>query len=246
MKDVPNLKEALKRSIRPWIPSWWYGYVHLFRILREGWWCDRQELMDNAHTIKEWDFDNSVDRKRYDRVLDLASQLNSAYKAVHALEIGCSEGVFTRRLAARCATVTAYDISPVACARAAKRCRDLANVTICRRDLQVESIKGRYDWVVAMDVLEYFYGRHRLGRAVDKLAGALKQDGLLIVSICRLPEKIRGSWWLHWLPHCGDAVIEFMKGRSGLHLLHQEFFPDNERLITGYPQHIIALFRIAA
>jgi 2-polyprenyl-3-methyl-5-hydroxy-6-metoxy-1,4-benzoquinol methylase len=243
---VPNITEALKRSFRPWCPPWVYGHVHLFRVLRERWWYDRQEFMDTAHTTKEWDFELSVEQERYDRVLDLASQLYPADEAVHALEIGCSEGVFTRRLAAHCATVTACDISPIARARATERCGNLPNVTIRPFDLQKDSIEGRYDWVIAMDILEYIHGRDRLGRAVDKLARALKQDGLLIVSDCRLPERIRGGWWTRLFPEGADAIIEFINGRSGLSLVHQEHHPNDGIPVAGYFDHIIALFRYVA
>ncbi len=236
---------ALKRWMRSWCPSWVYGHVHLFRVLRQRWWYDRQILMDTAHTDKEWDFEWSVEQDRHERVLSAVSKAHPAGRAAGVLEVGCSEGVFTRKLAASCASVTAYDISPVACARAAQRCAGLTNVSIRQVDLQRDAIEGMYDWVFAMDILEYIHGRDRLASVVDKLVGALKAGGLLIVSDCRLPDQLRRRWWQYFLPEGADALIRFITNRSGLCLVHQECHPDDGTQIRGYFQHIIAVYRKA-
>lgn len=241
---------TFKSFLKKYLPHWFLVQVHrsrhLSRILCEGWWWDRQKMLDDAHVVKEWDFESSVEQERYHRVLRAIADLCPEKKDIHALEVGCSEGAFTEKLASRCVSVTACDMSPRARAEAAKRCANFRNVKIQPFDLESDRIRSTFDWVFAMDVLEYIHGRDRLGRVAQKLARAVKDDGLLVVSACRLPEELRGAWWMRWMPDGADAVINFMNGRSGLSLVHREFYPDNERQIAGYPQHIIALFRVSA
>lgn len=203
-------------------------------------------MLDDAHTMKEWDFESPVEQERYRRVLRVIARSYSAGAGVQALEVGCSEGAFTEKLAACCDSVVACDMSPLARSAAAKRCAELPGVRVEPFDLEKDVIHGTFDWVFAMDVLEYVHGHDRLGRVTEKLARAVKRNGLLIVSVCRLPGELRGAWWMGWVPDGADAVIKFMDGRSGLRLAHQEYYPENEQQIPGYPQHIIALFRIAS
>ncbi len=47
----------------------------------------------------------------------------------NALEIGCSIGVFTARLAARCAHLRAIDVAEAAVAKAKERCKNFSNVS---------------------------------------------------------------------------------------------------------------------
>ena len=89
-----------------------------------------QEAADEAHLSKAWNFDNPVEREWQSHVLATLQSLNGTAPWGDSLEVGCSEGVFTLRLAQRCRSVTAYDISPVAVERAAKRCGACANVRI--------------------------------------------------------------------------------------------------------------------
>lgn len=240
---------ALKRVLKKYLPAWFLVRVHrsrhLFRILRERWSSDRQKMLDDAHTVKEWDFESPVEQERYMRVLHAIARLYPDGARVQALEVGCSEGAFTEKLAACCDSVVACDMSPLARAAASKRCAELPGVSVEQFDLENDVIHGLFDWVFAMDVLEYVHGRDRLGTVTEKLAHAVKRNGLLIVSVCRLPEELCGAWWMRWVPDGADAVIKFMDGRSGLRLVHQELYPENERQIPGYPQHIIAIFRIA-
>lgn len=241
------LASTLRRRLRrySWIRLpyfWFHRQLYLLRVLRQQWLWDLQATMDSRHVEKKWDFAEPVHQERNARIFAALARCYKEKREVHALEIGCSDGVFTGTLAPRCLSVVGCDISPVACTLAANRCADLPNVTVRQFDLHRDPIEDQYDWVFAMDVLYYVHGRDVLSRVVDKLAHALKQDGVLIVSDCRLPEPLRGGWWMHWYPEGADAIIEFMSGRSDLRLLHREFHPDNEGSIPGYLDHIIAIF----
>ncbi len=82
-----------------------------------------------------WNFEGSAyEREKYRRSL---SVLRPSY--ARALEIGCSIGVFTARLAARCGSLLAIDVSPDAIAIARERCADFAGVRFA-----VAAVPGGY------------------------------------------------------------------------------------------------------
>lgn len=71
-----------------------------------------------------WNFENSAyEREKYEHSL---SVLRDFYDS--ALEIACSIGVFTERLAARCRRLLAMDVSPEAVEIAKARCSHLSSV----------------------------------------------------------------------------------------------------------------------
>jgi SAM-dependent methyltransferase len=102
-----------------------------------------------------------------------------------ALELGCSIGVFTRMLAARCEALLGVDVSADALARAAARCADLRGVRFARCDLTAEFPPGRYDLVTLCEI-GFYFGPHDLARIRDAIAGALIPGGDLLL--------------VHWTP----------------------------------------------
>ncbi len=102
-----------------------------------------------------------------------------------ALELGCSVGVFTRLLAARCAELLAVDVSADALARAAARCAGLPQVRFAACDLSAAFPPGRYDLVTFCE-LGFYFGPRDLGRIRDGVAGALEPGGDLLL--------------VHWTP----------------------------------------------
>ena len=79
----------------------------------------------------------------------------SAPRYGSALEVGCSIGVFTRKLAARCDALKAIDASEAALGAARQDCGDLSNVTFDRATVPDEFPQGRYDLIVLSEVLYY-------------------------------------------------------------------------------------------
>lgn len=156
--------------------------------------------------------------------------------------MGCSEGVFTLQLARRCRSVAAYDISPVACMRAAERCTAYPQVRVEKLNVIRDDIPGHYDVVFVMDLLEYIHGRTRMKEVVAKLANAVRDGGLFVFCGCRLPAAIRGKWLVRRLPEGGDSLVAFLSGGFGLRLAYQEMHPETGRNFPGYPDHVIALF----
>jgi len=74
------------------------------------------------------------------------------------LESGCSIGVFTELLAARCARVVAMDFAPSALALARERVGGLANVELLQASFPEQAPPGPWDAVVCSEVLYYLDG----------------------------------------------------------------------------------------
>ena len=72
-----------------------------------------------------------------------------------ALEVGCSIGVLTERLAARCERLLAVDVAEAALARASERLAGCANVTLERRELPEDFPAGPFELIVCSEVLYY-------------------------------------------------------------------------------------------
>ncbi|GAC1299960.1 MAG: class I SAM-dependent methyltransferase [Vulcanimicrobiaceae bacterium] len=106
-----------------------------------------------ARSDDPWDFANSAyERAKYDATL-------AALPAPHygrALEIGCSIGVLTARLAGRCDELVAIDLDPRALELARARCAELTNVRFEQRAFPRDTVEGRFDLVVVSEVAYYW------------------------------------------------------------------------------------------
>jgi SAM-dependent methyltransferase len=71
------------------------------------------------------------------------------------LEVGCSIGVFTGRLAARCEHVVAIDFSLGALELARRNLREVSNVDLLRAAFPDETPPGSWDLIVCSEVLYY-------------------------------------------------------------------------------------------
>ena len=142
-----------------------------------------------------WDFrSSSYERDKYAATLAILPQARYA----SALEVGCSIGVFTRRLAERCDAVLALDTSSTALAEAKRDCADLANVSFREAFVPQDFPAGTFDLVVLSEVL-YFLSATDVGALAERSLEALTEDGEVV--LC------------HWLgetdyPLGGDAAAE--------------------------------------
>ena len=214
---------------------------YLSMIMRERWLIDRLKMNDNSHLTKEWNFLTPAEQERYNVVIELVRSHIGSNDWGDVLEIGCAEGLFTMRLAEQCRTLTACDISPVACAQTRERLETRPDLRVEVCDLYVDALPGIHDVVFAMDVLEFIYGRDQVAAVGRKLASALRPDGTLVISICRLPKELRGAWWSSLFP-AGDALIDFYDGRFGLRLLGKQIHSVPNQDALGYIEHIFAIF----
>ncbi len=128
----------------------------------------------------------------------------------NALEIGCSIGVLTRLLAARCETLLSIDVSDRALAAAQIRCADLRNVHFEQRHIPADFPAGSFDLIVLSEV-GYYWQREDLERTATLLASHQPSGGHLIL--------------VHYTPHVpdypltGDQVHEAWRERPEWRLI---------------------------
>jgi SAM-dependent methyltransferase len=100
------------------------------------------------------------------------------------LEVGCSEGTFTRLLAAAYpnAEITGIDISGRALDRARRRIgEDAHRVRFLRADVLSHRLDHRFDLVFCAETLYYLGRSDRLRRASAQLSALLEPGGLLVM-----------------------------------------------------------------
>jgi SAM-dependent methyltransferase len=142
-----------------------------------------------AHADDPWSFATSAyEAEKYDRSLAVL-----APHYARAFEIGCSIGVFTRRLAERCDNLLAIDVSPRALAQATERCEDMPQVRLAQMEFPRDAPAGPFDLITCCEVA-YYWSDDDLAAARDRIADALVSGGDLLL--------------VHWLPHVDDYVRE--------------------------------------
>ena len=151
-----------------------------------------------------WRFETSAyECAKYDDTI--AALPRHRYRRV--VEIGCSIGVLTERLAAHCDELLGIDVADAPLARARARCAALPHVRFARMRVPDEMPAGGFDLVVLSEVLYYFDGP-TLDRLARRLAATVEAGGDLIL--------------VHWLgptpdyPQTGDgAVAAFLAATHG-------------------------------
>ncbi|HEY1687648.1 MAG TPA: SAM-dependent methyltransferase [Solirubrobacteraceae bacterium] len=89
-----------------------------------------------------------------------------------SLEVGCSIGVFTLQLAARCAQLVAIDFSLSALELARDNLQGVSNVDLRRAVFPAEIPQGRWDLIVCSEVL-YYLQPQALEEAIDWIESQL-------------------------------------------------------------------------
>ncbi|MER3436600.1 MAG: hypothetical protein C4346_02690 [Chloroflexota bacterium] len=124
-----------------------------------------------------WDYTRDpYEHAKYEATL--ASLPQARYAT--GLEIGCSEGVFTRMAAGRVDHLLGVDVSATAIARAHDRCADLPGVSFRVLDFIREDLTERFDVIFCSEVLYYIPPWQRT-RVARKIASWLKPGGDLVL-----------------------------------------------------------------
>ncbi|MCV7176120.1 class I SAM-dependent DNA methyltransferase [Mycolicibacterium sphagni] len=147
------------------------------------------------------------ERRKY--ALTVAVLPDERYR--HAFEPGCSIGVLTEQLSARCDHVTAVDIAETALEQADARLRRSGRreaVTLLHQSLDTPWPAGDFDLVVISEVAYYFD------------AAALR--AILDREVPRLPSNatVIAAHWRHPVddyPLSGDAANAIIGANPGLH-----------------------------
>ena len=130
----------------------------------------------------------------------------------HALELGCSVGVLTEALAARCEHVTATDIAAAALCETDGRLRAAgrrAQVTLLHTSIDSAWPADDFDLVVLSEV-GYYLTENALRRVMETEVPRLKPGATLLAAHWRHPVRD--------YPLDGDRTNDIIGATAGLHL----------------------------
>jgi cyclopropane fatty-acyl-phospholipid synthase-like methyltransferase len=148
-----------------------------------------------------WNFATSLyEHQKYEATL---AAIGTGHR--NALEIGCSIGVFTRRLARRCRHLLAVDIAETALAAARDRNEGQDNIEFRQMALPDELPPSCFDLIVVSEVA-YYWTLSDLDRFLDWLRVALTPGGRFVL--------------VHWTgptdyPLTGDEVHDHVISSTG-------------------------------
>ena len=111
---------------------------------------------------------------------DLTLAMLGARRFTSGLEVGCSIGVLTRRLAMRCDRVLGIDFMAQPLATARRHCADLPSVRFATARVPDEWPSGPRDLIVLSEVL-YFLTAVDIDRCVAKVARTLAPGGRVLL-----------------------------------------------------------------
>jgi trans-aconitate methyltransferase len=120
-----------------------------------------------------WKFATSAyEREKYARTL--AALPRSRYSS--ALEVGCSIGVLTNLLAARCDRLLAIDAAATPLEQARLRCRHHAHVQFAEMFVPAAWPEGQFDLILLSEVV-YYLNEADVAALVERIAKALASRG---------------------------------------------------------------------
>lgn len=123
-----------------------------------------------------WNFsDSAYEAAKYAETLSALPRDRFA----RALEVGCSIGVLTRSLAARCDALLAIDVAEQALRCARERCMGLP-VEFRRMRIPDEWPAGTFDLILLSEVL-YYLTTDEIDRVAARVAGSLREGGCLML-----------------------------------------------------------------
>jgi SAM-dependent methyltransferase len=174
-----------------------------------------------AQSPDPWSYEtSSYEHSKYERTLEVLA--HRRYN--HALEAGCSIGVFTAMLAPLCDKLLAVDISEKAVFVARERLAIFPQVCVEQRVLPEEMPEGPFDLIVASELLGYWPKETTLA-ALRRFEEVLIPGGTLLAVHGRVPwtswrrgmiEKVRPLFLRHWILRNrpffagGDEVHEWL------------------------------------
>lgn len=124
-----------------------------------------------------WRFRTSAyEQAKYDATLRALPRPRFA----DAFEVGCSIGMLTRRLAARCDRLLSVDVADAALAQAREACAGLAHVRFVQMRVPAEWPEGGFDLIVLSEVL-YYLSEEDVRRTARQTASALRPAGTALL-----------------------------------------------------------------
>ena len=125
-----------------------------------------------------WKFETSdYEREKYDATLAALP----AGRFDNALEVGCSIGVLTARLAERCDRLLALDLAQAAVERTRARCAGMPNVVVEQRGVPAAWPDSEtYNLILFSEIL-YFLSEADVTRAASLARGSLTPGGHVLL-----------------------------------------------------------------
>ena len=125
-----------------------------------------------------------------------------------ACEIGCSIGVLTQTLAARCERLVATEVSETALTQAKERCAKEKNVEFLKLRAPDEWPPGRFDLFVVSEVL-YYFCEPDVERFARLCAASLEPNGAALL--------------VHWIgetdyPLSADVAVQSFRETCGVEM----------------------------
>jgi cyclopropane fatty-acyl-phospholipid synthase-like methyltransferase len=139
----------------------------------------RPEYFDALYTADPdpWKFAASpYERGKY--TLTLNAMPKPRYRS--ALEVGCSIGVLTQSLAARCDAVVAVDAAQTPLVEARRRCADLPGVRFEQLFVPEQWPDGVFELVVLSEII-YYLSREDVARLAARVTRSLPREGSVIL-----------------------------------------------------------------
>ena len=149
-----------------------------------------------------WDFESSAyEAAKYDATIAALGD----ERAARALEVGCSIGILTRRLAPLCDRLVATEVARVALEQAEGRCADLHNIEFRLVKGADEGFDGAYDLIVLSEVV-YYWDDADLDRVAEGVRRALAPGGRILLVHYTLETDY---------PKSGDEAVAALRDRLG-------------------------------
>ena len=171
------------------------------------------EYFENVYNAKDdpWDFASSeYEAAKYAATLDALPR----EKYDVAFEVGCSIGVLTAKLAARCAALLSVDVNEKALNQARARCHGLTNVKLELRQVPEEFPEQSFDLILISEV-GYYLSAEDWKKTFEKVIAHLKPHGNVALVHWTPP--------VHDYPQTGDEVHDSFAewGKNELKLIKE-------------------------
>lgn len=215
------------------IRKWFWAVFHLFR--GRG---ITPDLFDLNYFLRKdpWNYRRSdLEQGKYQDILSLLPPRPIA----EALEVGCAEGVFTKMLSASVETLTGIDSSPTALGRARRALTGIPRVDLQQMDIGQQNPNGRFDLIVASEVLYYLGSNEQIAGVGQRMLDWLNPGGYLLLCHMRTQVDEEGGFPVpRWTPkHPGASTVHgIFDGFARLERLNE----------IVHPLYRVSLYRLRA
>ena len=179
-----SLSDSLVRSVRDssrLVASVAEFYLHgaVLHPWGSRYWAWRYKKHD------PWSYASSpYERIKYERTMAALPKAPTV-DGIHdqALEVGCSEGVFTDMLArsGRVKKVVGVDVAAAAIDRARERCGDQSNIELLHGDVRSVPLSPPFSLVLCVETLSHMGSWANLRAMAETLVGMLSVGGSLVL-----------------------------------------------------------------